>query len=132
MKSTPQVVNRILPDGKGFLTLAADLADLSGGLQLETMGKRQNIGYWANAKAVASWDVRLAPNRTYTVEIEWACAPGQEGGAYVLEAGGSKIAQPINEPTGSWKQYRVTRLGPITTGADGDTTVTCSLLQMWW
>jgi len=136
-ESEPVVSHRIGPDENGIVTLAAERADLSGGLQIETTTEpspktdsasrrevsRYNIGFWTRTEARATWALRLEPRRRYEVWIEWACAPGHQGGAYVLEIDGQNLGGNVSHHTGHWQTYQNLRLGTYETGADPEQTV---------
>jgi len=127
----PVVSDLILPDDTGIVTLAAERADLSGGLQIETttgpssdtpltsgqQTTRYNIGFWTSTEARATWSLRLEPNQRYEAWIEWACAPGHEGGAYALEVDGQKLEGKVSHDTGHWQTYQSLRLGTFQTGS---------------
>jgi len=78
---------------------------------------RYNIGFWTSTEARATWSLRLEPNRRYEVWIVWACAPGHEGGAYVLEVDGQTLEGKVWHDTGHWQTCRRLRLSTFRAGS---------------
>jgi len=47
----------------------------------------------------------------------WACAPGHEGGAYVLEVDGQTLEGKVSHDTGHWQTCRRLRLSTFRAGS---------------
>ncbi len=124
----PVVDVRIRPDADGVIVLPAESADLSGAIRLETNtagGETvNNIGYWSDIESVASWEIVVKPNATYSVSLEYACLPGAEGSDFALTLGDQVIEATIDKPTTAWQDYTPLDLGTIRTGADKSLTCT--------
>jgi len=137
LEATPEVSNRILPDEHGTITLPAELADLTGGLQIETTVERlgsatvgigaertlSNIGFWTNPSATATWTIKGRPDQVYHVEIEWACAPGYQGGVYKVRMGDRTLTGRVDQHTNGWKEYSIRRLGTLSLGNTAQATL---------
>ena len=50
------------------------------------------------------------------MKIEWACAPGNEGGAYTLSINDKTLRGKVSIHTGTWQSYQTTTLGSIEIG----------------
>jgi len=127
----PVVDNRIRPDAQGLIVLPAESATLSGSIRLESStladgdpdidvapgGKVHNIGFWGDVESIASWEVAVEPDTTYSVTLEYACLPGAEGSAFTFTLGDQVLESTIDTPTAAWQDYAALDLGAITAGA---------------
>jgi alpha-L-fucosidase len=115
----PVIDRSIQPDARGMLTLDPGSARLSGpNLRVEqypdTDGKSvPSLGYWNATDATATWTVRLEPGTTYEIELDHACAEGEEGGVLELTLGGKTWTFPIKDHTGDWGAFRLTEIGTL-------------------
>jgi alpha-L-fucosidase len=130
--SPPVVSSRVFPDEGGRVVLTAQQATVSGSLRIERNdalsddasggqsdeAARYNIGFWTDCDAMAQWDIQLRANEEYEVTIEWACAPGNEGGTYNLSIGETTIRGRVASNTGAWQTYQVSDVGTITVGSN--------------
>ncbi len=122
----PEVDNSIFPLSDGSIRLRPEMAELEGGVRLESAkgtgrdwsGRNDlvNVGYWSNPRAVVAWDVTSPADRKYQVEIVLACKPGCEGGEFLFEMEGQSLKGTIEKHTGGWQSYIRMPLGTITTG----------------
>jgi alpha-L-fucosidase len=140
----PKVENRIIPSKDGVLSLSAERAELKGGIKLETtvvssgeatvgISREKtlyNAGYWLKKEGRISWDALLRPGQTYSVEMEYACKPGSEGGAFTLEVGDQRLEGKVKADTGSWQEYKIMNLGVIKAGSDKREAVTMKALMI--
>ncbi len=139
-QAKPVVNNRIFPDQRGRIILEPGRADLTGGLQVESAdqiveggGKTapgRNIGFWTNKNAAARWEIQPAPHRNYEVTIEWACAPGHEGGAYTFSIAGTTLRGKVATHTSAWQVYHTKVLGRVRTSAETKLTATLRALKV--
>ena len=123
LEGPPRVREWLGPDPDGVLRLRADAAEVSGpSLRLESFPDADgrpvpNLGYWTDPAAEATWrDVRLPDASALSLTLDYACAPGQEGGELELtfrpDDGEPYVLRvPIAEPTASWRDFA--RLGPF-------------------
>jgi hypothetical protein len=105
-----EVEVRLSPNSGGVLTLAATDAELEGDtIKLEN----QNLGYWIDAKDAAHWKVAIPADGAgkYSVKMEVACEPGNEGSTFTLQIDGknSGVTGTI-EKTASWNDYHTISL----------------------
>ena len=105
----------IRPDKQGRFTLAADNCELYGPtLKYET--KCKNLGFWGSPQDRAVWPIYVPSEKTYTVEIEFACDRTTAGNTISIECGRSKLAAKVPS-TGNWETYRRKTIGRITLSA---------------
>ena len=103
---TPEVTDAILPDSDGKLTLRAEQAALSGGIRIERKSDNiPNIGYWSSTNAIATWKAQI-PEGRYTITLDMAVEPGNEGQPYRVTIGNHVIETTTNEHTGGWEQFK--------------------------
>lgn len=101
----------ISPLADGSLRLAAGAASIYGStLVLE--GLHGNLGYWSSANDRAVWTVHVPTPGKYEVWFNYACADDSAGNSYELEAGVDRITGKV-AGTGTWDQYRDTKVGTI-------------------
>ncbi len=124
---TPEVSDAVSPDADGKLTLRAEQAALSGGIRVERKSDNvPNIGFWSNADAVASWKAQL-PKGRYSVTLEMAVEPGNEGARYKLNIGDEVvIGATTRQHTGGWTTFKTVEVAPPATVATSNV-VTISL-----
>ncbi|MGH7131679.1 MAG: carbohydrate-binding protein, partial [Phycisphaerales bacterium] len=100
------------PDG--LLVLTPDAADLSGrSLKVEEKDGKPNLGHWTSQDAAASWFVRIPKDGRYAIEIDLACADGDEGDRFDLEISGQKAGDAV-PATGGWEKFTTMKLGTVT------------------
>ncbi|RYX85824.1 carbohydrate-binding protein [bacterium] len=90
--------------------LDSSLAKLEGGtISLEGEEGRNNIGYWTNMKDSVSWRISnsTAGVGGYSVQLDYACAPGSEGSTFsVLVDGIDSGLTGTVAKTNGWEDYR--------------------------
>jgi hypothetical protein len=109
----------IRPAADGSLTLPADLASLSGALQLQG-GTVENIGYWNDARDSITWNVHFDNPGTYNVSIK---ASAQAPSLVTLQDGAGGTTMITIQNTGDWNTYQVNIGNTLTVAAAGDHTL---------
>ncbi|MDE2127778.1 MAG: alpha-L-fucosidase [Armatimonadetes bacterium] len=113
------VVTEVLPQvqasADGSFSLSAADATLGGpGIQLESHGGIQNIGYWSDSQDQAKWLVHAETAGKYQVQIEWACDTGDAGNMAQIQAVGKSGAAhglQVSVPdTGGWDTFATATL----------------------
>jgi putative membrane-bound dehydrogenase-like protein len=105
----PEVVR---PNADGSLRLLASNGEIYGKtLVLEK--QYGNLGMWSSADDHAVWAVQVPKAGKYAVWLDWACADGSAGNAFVLQAGPQRLTAKV-QGTGNWDTYRYARVGEIT------------------
>ncbi len=120
LKPVP-VMNLILPDAKGAVTLTADAADLHGAkIRTELQDKKTpNIGFWDDSDEWAQWKAKLPRAGQYRVAVR--CATVHADALLVLEVGETKTECKPPKAS-SWADFREVDLGTIELPA-GEVTV---------
>ena len=98
------------PDAQGNFTLAADDAELHGGLQIESRGGKSNIGFWDRDSDWVSWKVNFKEPGQFIIKA--ACATTQPDSALVVEVAGQKVGGQVST-TGSWDKFTEREIGKI-------------------
>lgn len=123
LDGAPVEDERFRPDGDGVITLPVTLAELNGDtIKLEKRVDRklsatlQNVGFWNQVGEGVAWpnvaiDTELAP---MLIELEFAVAPGAEGGTLEWQIGRDKGTYVLETHTGGWQNYRRAVIGGYT------------------
>jgi hypothetical protein len=99
---------KIRADG-GFL-LSAKSAIVSG-KQLRFETAQNSLGYWRNPNDEAQWILDVAETGKFSIELEFACAPDEQGGEYEFLAGEELTPKAFKvASTGSWTNYENVKL----------------------
>jgi putative heme-binding domain-containing protein len=106
--NTPAVVRPVA----GKLALLATNAEIYGG-EIRFEEPLRNIGYWHGADDHAVWTVLLDKEGEYDVWLDWACADGSAGNAFILE-GVRPVLHGKVAATGGWDRYRQQKIGTVT------------------
>jgi putative membrane-bound dehydrogenase-like protein len=106
--NTPEVVR---PAADGSLLLTARNCVIYGS-KLVFEDKYANLGYWASEDDHAVWTVDVAKAGRYVVWLDYACTDGSAGDTFQLQAGEQRLTGKI-AGTGSWDDYRQTKVGEI-------------------
>jgi putative membrane-bound dehydrogenase-like protein len=110
--NTPEVVR---PAADGSLLLTAKTCEIYG-TTLVFEDKYANLGFWANEDDHAVWTVELRQRGRYTVWLDYACTDGSAGDTFQLHAGDERLTGKV-AGTGSWDDYRQTKVGEIALAA---------------
>ncbi len=116
-------------DTSGILKLAAAEAETHGGIQYESGGGKDNLGFWTNAADWAEWYVHITQPGTFTVTAQIAA---QGSGSFTVEAysvkqlatallSRTKLVVPPQQSlvgtapnTGDYTQFQTVTLGTLT------------------
>ncbi|MCH2183322.1 MAG: c-type cytochrome [Mariniblastus sp.] len=71
-----------------------------------------NLGFWGSVDDRAQWRVVLPAAGQYDVYLDWAVADGTAGNPYQLQIGSESLRGEV-ESTGSWDQYRQSKVGSL-------------------
>jgi alpha-L-fucosidase len=118
---------RQAPDGSVAL-LAEDAEVVGTGARYEG-GEKRAIGYWTNLNDVVTWEVEIAQPGRFSVEVELACEPGQEGSTFEVAAGSQKLTGKVPATKG-WADFTRLPLGEIAISRKGKAKVTVRGLNL--
>jgi len=126
VKGKPQIAVFVQKQAAdGTISLQPELADFQvekGGQSMKSEGgNEQNLGYWTDSKASASWNVMITKPGTYTIET--SAATPAAAVRIKMTAGGESVVKEINS-TGSYDNYKKVTLGTIQIRKAGLTTFT--------
>lgn len=116
--NTPEVVK---PGNDGVLRLTARNCSIYG-RTLVLEAKYGNLGYWESEDDHASWTVVVTQPGRYEVTLDYACDTSAAGKEYVLQAGSSQLTGQV-AGTGTWDNYRQTKVGTLELSAGEQTIV---------
>lgn len=112
---------KIRADG-GFL-LSAKSAIVSG-KQLRFETEQNSLGYWRNPNDQAQWILDVTEPGKFSVELEFACDPDEQGGEYEILAGGGITPMDFKvTSTGSWTNYEKVKLSEFELGKGQQTII---------
>jgi alpha-L-fucosidase len=90
IQGTPEVAAvEISQEADGTVRLMASEADLHGGVQYESGGGKDNIGYWTDPADTAGWTFKVNRPGKFKVSAEIAA---EDSGDFELIVGGQKIS----------------------------------------
>jgi hypothetical protein len=90
------------PDGS--IRLKAEAASIFGDT-LTYESEFGNLGYWQSPSDRAQWTFRVDRRSTFTLAMDYACADGSAGNAFLIRVGGT-TSRGVVGGTGSWSNYR--------------------------
>ena len=103
----------------GVLQLAAEDAELTGQLQLES----GYLGYWTKSDDSVTWRVAEMKPGTYRVSLDYACLNDSAGSGFEVKIGSQTITGKV-QGTGSWKDFATAELGSVQLENNDGLTVT--------
>jgi putative membrane-bound dehydrogenase-like protein len=107
--NTPTLVKPV--DGR--LTLRAANAEIYGN-DITFEPEFKNIGYWHGGNDRAEWRLQLEKAGSFDVYLDYACDAGNSGSELLVEPDAqAKAIQWKVASTGTWSQYRTTKVGTI-------------------
>jgi putative membrane-bound dehydrogenase-like protein len=105
----------VRPESDGNLWLLPTTCDIYGStLVLEK--QYGNLGYWSSEDDRAVWSVDVVRPGRYAVYLNWACQNDSAGNIFVLQAGPERLTGKV-QGTGTWDNYRQTKVGEIALAA---------------
>jgi len=120
IEGEPQaVVSYVKQQADGSFDLTPERAQIHGGIHVEQMEGKANLGYWTNAKDSAEWLCRVARPGRFLVEAEIASPSASQ---LIVEAGKQRVVTAI-EATGNYQSFVRRTLGKIEVSAAGDVSV---------
>ncbi|MDB5155345.1 MAG: hypothetical protein JWR50_52 [Mucilaginibacter sp.] len=128
IKGKPDV-ETVIPSANadGSFVLSPADADTKGGVQSEHTPP--NLGYWTNAKATASWQIKITKAGTYVVEAPIGAVT--EGNSFIIQVGNQSL-KATAKATGNDGKYEVNRLGQIKIDKAGITNITVTPVAENW
>ncbi|MCP3920009.1 MAG: alpha-L-fucosidase [bacterium] len=104
----------------------ATVADSQGDVALREV---QYLTGWTKAEDFLVWEnVALRPG-PWTVEIMYACAPGEEGSTFAISVGGAALQGTV-EPTAGWNDFVTRPVGTIQAGIGTEAEVELRAVQI--
>ncbi len=105
-------IEKILPgqSADGSVTLPADLADIHGQAQVETIDGQSSIGWWTDAKDFVSWSFKVTRGGRFNV-IATVATPAQSS-KFEIAVGDQKLSVEVTS-TGSYQKFETVKLGTI-------------------
>lgn len=102
------------PDADGVLTVPADEWTVNGSAHYES--DKRCIGFWTSEKDTLDLSVDGLAAGLYSVEVEWACAPGSEGSRISVQVGSASV-EGVVPSTGGWDKFETATLGSVSVSA---------------
>jgi putative membrane-bound dehydrogenase-like protein len=96
----------------GALALLATNGEIRGG-DICFEEPFRNVGCWHGVQDHVAWSVRVERAGRYDVYLDYACANGSAGNAYVLEGTRPGVEGKV-AGTGGWDKYRQEKVGTTT------------------
>jgi putative membrane-bound dehydrogenase-like protein len=101
----------VTPTAEGILQLYPTTCEIYGPtIVMEQLFK--NLGKWESENDRVLWNVNVPKAGRYAVWLNYSATDDEAGGAWMLEAGESKLAGTI-QPTGSKDRYQEIEVGTI-------------------
>ncbi len=130
IKGTPEVAaTPIIQESDGAVRLMASEADLRGGLQYETGGGKDNIGYWTNPEDTASWTFKIDRPGKFKLTADIAA---EASGKFEVLVGDQKFASAA-PATKDYTKFKRTNLnGELDIASPGTVTLTVKPVADGW
>ena len=130
IQGTPEVsMIPIQQAASGEVRLLASEADLHGGLQYESGGGKDNIGFWINAADTASWNFQVSHPGKFTLVADIAALGA---GKFDISVGDQTL-QGTAPVTGDYTTFQpLTLPGTLNIGQAGLTTLTVRPVADGW
>jgi putative membrane-bound dehydrogenase-like protein len=101
------------PAAGRFALLATNCAIRGGDITFEP--EFRNVGMWHGPQDHVVWRVQLDQEARFDVYLDYACADGSAGNAFVLEGTQPPVRGTV-AGTGGWDRYREVKVGTATLG----------------
>ena len=118
----PQGMLKQSKDGSVILK-ASDATVHGSTARYESGGGKDNIGYWTNPQDYVTWEFKVNKPGSFTVEMTFACSPGNGGSEYSVSVAEQELNGTIRE-TGSWTDFVSEKLGTVKISKAGVYTLT--------
>lgn len=82
-----------------------------------------NICSWIEPKDWLSWEFSADQPGEYVVELKYSCRDNSQGSTFAISAGDQKLDCKIAEPTGTWDDHEIMKLGNLTMAQAGKQTL---------
>jgi alpha-L-fucosidase len=129
IKGAPEIAAAgIFQESDGTVRLMASEAELHGGLQYETGGGKDNIGYWTNPADTASWTFKVDRPGKFKVSAEIAA---EAAGKFEIILGEQKVRGTAPATQDYTKFKRVNLTGTLELAA-GSVTLTVKPVAEGW
>jgi len=129
IKGPPEVAaTTLLQESDGSVRLMASEADLHGGLQYESGGAKDNIGYWTNPEDTASWTFKVDRPGKFKLTAEIAA---EASGKFEVVVGEQKV-QGTAPATTDYTKFKRTNLNGTLDLAAGSVTLTVKPVADGW
>ena len=104
-------IEKVLPGqaADGSVTLSAELADLHGGVQVETIDGQPNVGWWTNPRDFVSWSFQVTRPGRFDVTVAYASPADSK---FEIAAGDRKMPAATGS-TGGYQKFETVKLGTI-------------------
>jgi alpha-L-fucosidase len=129
IKGLPEIVAPVLHQAAdGSVRLAASKAKLQGGLQYESGGGKDNLGYWLNPADTASWTFNVDRPGKFKVSAEIAALAS---GKFEVVVGEQKVpgTAPVTQDYTAFKRAELT--GTLALGAGSVTLTVMPVAEGW-
>ncbi len=101
----------VAPDKKGVHHLLPSKAAIFGpSIVLEK--QYGNLGFWTKPEDHVIWTVDLEKETTFSVWLDFACAPDSAGNTLSIQCGNEKLTYKV-QSTGSWDAYQLQSTGGL-------------------
>ena len=130
IKGTPDIAaTAITQESDGAVRLMAGEADLHGGLQYESGGGKDNVGFWTNPADTATWTFKIDRPGKFKLSAEIAA---EASGKFEVTAGGQKFSGTAPN-TKDYTKFKRTRLsGVLEIPSPGSVTLTVKPVADGW
>ena len=130
IKGAPDVAaTAIIQESDGGVRLIASEAALHGGLQYESGGGKDNLGFWTNPAATASWSFKIDRPGKFKVSAEIAA---EAAGKFEVTVGGQKLSG-TSPNTKNYRKFKRTNLnGVLEISTAGSVTLTVTPVAAGW
>ena len=112
----------------GSVTLPADLAEIRGQAQVESIGGQSSIGWWTNARDVVAWPFKV--DRPGRFDVTATIATPAQSSKFEIAVGDRKLSAEVTS-TGSYQTFKTVKLGTIEI-EQGPTELTIKPVREGW
>jgi alpha-L-fucosidase len=129
IKGTPDIATTaITQESDGAVRLMASEAELHGGLQYESGGGKDNVGFWTNPNDTAAWTFKIDRPGKFKLSAEIAA---EASAKFEVVAGDQKLSG-TSPATKDYTKFKRTNLGGTIELAAGTVTLTVKPIAEGW